>query len=119
LFIEHKRGFKMKNKIDRRSFVKFATGSLLAIPVLANINLASANDPDRLSEEDAMAKALGYKENTTEVDASSHPNHKDVQNCLGCVLYQGSDPEWGGCGAFPGKKVAGQGWCVAYAPKPA
>ncbi|MGK0374625.1 MAG: hypothetical protein ACJA2E_001097 [Arenicella sp.] len=108
----------MKNKLGRRSFVKFAAGSLLAIPVLANIKLAAANDAEKLAEDDPMAMALGYKEDTASVDAASHPNHKPEQNCIGCVLYQGDDPAWGGCGAFPGKKVAGNGWCVAYAAKP-
>lgn len=109
----------MKNKLDRRSFVKFTTSALLAIPAMANINVVTANDAEKLTEDDPMAKALGYKEDTAAVDATKHTNHKAEQNCLGCVLYQGNDPDWGGCGAFPGKKVAGNGWCVAFSPKPA
>lgn len=109
----------MENKLNRRSFVKFTAGALLAVPALANIRLVAANDAEKLTEDDPMAKALGYKESTATVDATKHANHKAEQNCLGCVLYQGNDPDWGGCGAFPGKKVAGNGWCVAFSPKPA
>lgn len=103
---------------DRRSFVKLTATALVTLPIIATLKPVFAADIDKLSEDDPTAKALGYKENTINVDASSYPTHKPEQICSGCVLYQGDDLGWGGCGAFPGKQVAGKGWCAAFAPKP-
>lgn len=108
----------IKNQ-NRRSFVRMITGAALASPILLNANFASAQAQEKLKEDDALAMALGYKEKTTDVDAEKFPSHTDEQVCTGCILYQGDDPEWGGCGAFAGKLVAGPGWCQAYAAKPA
>ncbi len=103
------------NKLNRRTFVKATGVSLASMPliIVADARL------QRLAEDDPTALALGYKEIGTEVGAEKYPNHKPEQICSGCVLYTGDDPEWGGCGAFPGKRVAGAGWCAAFAPKPA
>lgn len=103
------------NKLNRRSFVKVAGASLATIPLLVT---AQEGDP-KLAEDDPVALALGYKENTADVDAEKYPNHAPEQICSGCSLYLGDDPEWGGCGAFPGKQVAGGGWCAAFVAKPA
>lgn len=102
------------NKINRRTFVKAAGTSLVVIP----FSSLAQDTPPRLAEDDPMAIALGYKELSSEVDAAKYPTHKPEQVCTGCALYTGDDPEWGGCGAFPGKQVAGPGWCVAFAAKP-
>ncbi|MEF1220553.1 high-potential iron-sulfur protein [Photobacterium damselae] len=40
--------------------------------------------------------------------------------CANCALIQGKDgDEWRPCAIFPGKLVNANGWCSAYAPKPA
>lgn len=103
------------NKLNRRTFVKVAGISLTSMPLIS----AADAELQRLAEDDSSALALGYREVSSEVDAEKYPNHKSEQICSGCVLYTGDDPEWGGCGAFPGKQVAGGGWCAAFAPKPA
>lgn len=108
----------LKKESNRRSFIKFSTKALVSLPIIGSLNYVALASDDRLSEDDPTAKALGYKENTTEVDAATYPTHSADQICSACILYQGSDPEWGGCSAFPGKQVAGKGWCAAYAPKP-
>jgi hypothetical protein len=73
-----------------------------------------------LAVDDAQAKALGYAEDTSAVDATKYPNHDEQQLCNNCALYQGdAESEAGGCGIFPGKQVAAKGWCVAWAAKPA
>ncbi len=101
----------------RRSFIKIGA-AIATLPALFVLSPKGyAEEMAKLSEDDPMAKALGYKEDTTQVDAAAYPTHSNEQVCTGCALYQGDDPEWGGCGAFPGKLVAGPGWCVAYAPK--
>lgn len=100
--------------LDRRSFVKIAAGSLAAIPLIVN---AQAEN-QQLAEDDPTALALGYKEKSTEVDSEKYSTHEDTQLCSGCSLYGGGTDSWGGCPIFPGKQVAGDGWCTAYAAKP-
>ncbi|MDP2532896.1 high-potential iron-sulfur protein [Photobacterium damselae subsp. piscicida] len=40
--------------------------------------------------------------------------------CANCALIQGKDgDEWRPCAIFPDKLVNANGWCSAYAPKPA
>jgi hypothetical protein len=78
----------------------------------------NAQDGEKLKEDDPTAAALGYKEKTADVDASKFASHNSDQICTGCSLYQGDDPDWGACAIFPGKLVAGGGWCSAFAPKP-
>lgn len=108
----------MKNtNSSRRAFVKLVAGTAIAGSALS-ARMVAAQQAEKLSEDDPTAAALGYKAKTSEVDGAKYPTHNEEQVCVGCVLYQGDDPDWGGCGAFPGKLVAGQGWCVAYAPKP-
>ena len=105
-----------KNTLNRRAFVKVAAGSLAAIPFIAR----AEEGPKPLPEDDAMAIALGYKAVSAEVDAAKYPNHADSQLCKNCALWGGGDAEWGACSIFPGKLVAAEGWCAAYAPcKPA
>ena len=71
-----------------------------------------------LAETDATAGALGYKADTTKVDAAKFPKHADAQLCNNCTLYQGKATDAaGGCPLFAGKQVAGKGWCSAWAKK--
>ncbi|MFT5572789.1 MAG: hypothetical protein ACI9FR_001713 [Cryomorphaceae bacterium] len=99
---------------NRRNFVKVAAASLAAIPVFANAQTLE----ERLAEDDPTAMALSYKEKSTEVDSAKHANHNDTQLCSNCSLYTGGADPWGGCAIFPGKLVAADGWCAAYAAKP-
>ena len=71
-----------------------------------------------LAETDAQANALGYKADTTKVDAAKYPKHVATQDCANCALYQGkAGAAAGGCPLFAGKQVAAKGWCSAYAKK--
>ncbi|MDG1906239.1 MAG: high-potential iron-sulfur protein [Arenicella sp.] len=107
------------NTTSRRSFIKFGA-AITALPSFFVLSQKGfAQEAEKLSETDGMALALGYKEDTTQVDAATYPNHSNEQVCLNCALYQGEDPEWGACAAVGNKLVAGQGWCVAYSPKQA
>lgn len=75
--------------------------------------------PVKLTEDDPVAMALGYKADTTEVDAAKYPQHKPGQICEGCALYTGKPGEpFGPCTVFQNKLVAAEGWCATYAPKP-
>jgi hypothetical protein len=75
--------------------------------------------PVKIEESDPVATALGYKEDTTKVDAVKYPAHKREQRCDNCALYQGKPGEASGpCAAFGGKLVTAAGWCAVYAKKP-
>ena len=99
--------------IDRRQFVihvSAAGAALVAGSALAQAAL--------LAETDPQAVALGYKADTTKVDATKYPKHAAAQNCANCALYQGKAGDAaGGCPLFAGKQVAGKGWCSAWAKK--
>jgi hypothetical protein len=71
-----------------------------------------------LSETEPTAAALGYKADTTKVDAAKYPNHKPEQNCAGCNLIQGTaGDKLRPCAIVPGKSVNANGWCAAFVPK--
>ena len=79
---------------------------------------ASAQGAAKVDEADPQAVALGYKSDTTKVDAKKFPKHAADQKCNGCQLYQGkaTDPA-AACAIFGGKSVAGNGWCSAWVKK--
>ena len=100
--------------VSRRTFVKsaaasaFTTASLTALPL-------KADDLPRVEEQSAMAKALNYVHDAQTVDAAKRFSDR---YCNNCALFSGTaDEEWAACGIFPGKVVAGRGWCSAWAPK--
>jgi len=71
-----------------------------------------------LAETDPQAVALGYKADTSKVDAKKYPKHASAQSCKNCALYQGKpDDASGGCPLFAGKQVAANGWCSSWAKK--
>ena len=99
--------------IDRRQLVIHASAAGAAL--VAGSALAQAA---LLAETDPQAVALGYKADTTKVDAAKYPKHAATQNCANCALYQGKAGDAaGGCPLFAGKQVAGKGWCSAWAKK--
>jgi len=63
------------------------------------------------------AASLGYKADTAQVDQKKFPKHTAEQKCSNCQLYQSKSPTAGSCAIFPGKLVAGPGWCNAYQKK--
>ncbi len=97
---------------NRRVFImQLAAGS----SVLA---ATAASAQAKIEENDAQATAVGYKHDTTKVDAKKFPKHDKAQKCNNCQLYQGKATDaWGGCPLFGAKQVAGNGWCSAYAKK--
>lgn len=102
----------------RRFFGQVAvTGVGLAVGVSV-LNRADAQSLPELAETEPTAAALGYKADTTKVDAAKYPNHKPDQMCKNCNLVQGKDGEvLRPCSIFPGKGVHENGWCAAYVKK--
>jgi hypothetical protein len=73
---------------------------------------------DMVAETDPQAGALGYKAESSKVDAKKYPTHAAAQNCGNCALFQGKAGDKAGmCPLFAGKQVATAGWCSAYAKK--
>ena len=100
---------------SRRTFMLHAaaTGALLGAP-RAQAQAAGA----KLKESDPQAIALGYKQDTTKVDAKKYPAHVASQECTNCQLFQGKPKDAAGpCPLFAGKQVAAGGWCSAWNKK--
>jgi len=100
---------------NRRTFMLrvVATGAVVS----ASQTYAQVAGP-KLEEGDPQATALGYKSDTTKVDAKKYPNHAAAQNCATCQLFQGKAKDvTGGCPLFAGKQVMATGWCSAWAKK--
>lgn len=92
---------------SRRRFLKLS-GGVVGLSV-GGISL-KAFAAEQVDPESPQAKALQYV----------HKSVKDGQNCANCVLIQGADGDaWRPCGIFPGKLVNSEGWCAAWAKKPA
>jgi hypothetical protein len=100
--------------LTRRRFVQSA-GAAATVVVAGLPRTADASDLPRVNEDDPMAKALSYVHDAKSVDAAKRPSDRF---CYNCALFAGSpEDEWAGCSIFPGKVVAGPGWCSAWAPK--
>ncbi len=105
-------------EISRRHF--FALGAM-ALPSAAALlrSRAATAAGGQLDEADPAAAALGYKKDTTQVDAGKYPQHQPTQVCASCRYFQAkASSEWGPCTIFAGKgAVHSKGWCAAYAVK--
>lgn len=103
----------------RRNFLFKLAVSASTPLALATALRGQAPPAAKLEETDPVAVALGYKEDTTKVDAAKYPQHKPEQVCSGCALYAGKAGEKSGpCNAVGGKLVSAGGWCSVYAKKP-
>ena len=101
---------------SRRSFLK-SVGGAAALSTLGIAPTAvHASDLPKLEESDPTAKALNYLHDADAV-AEALRAQKD-RYCFNCALYAGAETdEWAGCSIFPGKSVAGRGWCSVWAPR--
>ena len=95
--------------LNRRQFLGSSAAAMALGPViLASTRSALAADLPRVDPQDPQAKALSY----------THESPKPDNLCTNCQLYQGgAEAEWGPCAIFPGKAVAGGGWCSAWVEK--
>ena len=103
---------------NRRQFLKFAIVGAVAAPLAARLiaQPAFAADLPPLELDNPTAKALGYVEDHTKVDAKKYPTYKPDQVCLNCKFY-GGGAQRGPCTLFPGKSVAAKGWCASWLVK--
>lgn len=105
---------RSQQPMDRRVFVLRAAGGGLA---LCGVSAAQAQ-AGMLDESDPKAVSLGYKANASKVDKAKQPKYAAGQLCNNCALYQGPvSAAAAPCPLFPGKQVAGKGWCNAWVKK--
>jgi hypothetical protein len=92
-------------KFNRRDILLLSAAAIASAPIVAlTSRVANAATP-QVDPSGPQAKALSY----------IHKSAKAEQNCLNCRLYAGAaDSTWGPCAIFPGKQVAGAGWCSAW-----
>ena len=100
--------------VSRRVFVLRAAGACAALAATAGARAAA-----HVEEGDEAAVALGYRHDTTQVDAARFPKHEGSQRCANCAFFQGAAADaWSGCAMFGRRQVAAGGWCSAWAKKP-
>jgi hypothetical protein len=112
---------KEKKVIDRRGFLKIgmkAGGGMLALSAIPLQLLAG----DNVTEDEALAQAMGYKLDASTVDTTKFPKRAGdagaTQFCNNCALFSGEvDAEYAPCSIFQNRLVAGKGWCNAWVAK--
>jgi formylmethanofuran:tetrahydromethanopterin formyltransferase len=110
------------NAIKRRQFIQTAITGALSIAVIANAAQAATPAPapalTPIEATNPTAKALGYVEDSSKVDAKKYPKHVATQICQNCSLVKGdASGARVGCSLFPGKSVNAKGWCASWAKK--
>ena len=108
-----------QNRINtgRRSFLKAGSLTVVSAAITGSVGNAAAQGA-KVDEKDAQAQSLGYKHDATKVDKAKFAKYQAGQTCANCTLYQGKPADaWAGCPIFPGKQVAGPGWCSAWVKK--
>lgn len=104
----------------RRSFFTHSLSCASAFSALAITGTAHAQTPAQTAvlETSEQALALGYKADSSKIDARKYPNRAADQSCASCVLYQGkAGSASGGCAVFANNLVATNGWCGAWTKK--
>ena len=100
----------------RRGFLKSVGGATALSAIGITVIEAEASDLPQVEENDPTAVALKYAHDASTIADADRPQ-KD-RYCFNCSLYAGSeDDEWAACSIFPGKSVAGRGWCAVWAQK--
>ena len=99
----------MSNRREFMMQVGLGGGVVLAGNAMAQAAMVAETDP--------QAAALGYKADASKVDKAKFPKFATGQVCTNCQLYVAKSANAGACAIFPGKLVAGPGWCNAWVKK--
>ncbi len=94
---------------NRRVFMMRA---VIGSSALAATALSHAEE-EKVTETEAYAKSMGFRLDTTKVDAAKYPRHDAAtQQCSKCQLYSGKPADaLGPCSFFGGRLVSPNGWC--------
>ena len=101
----------------RRDVLAFALGGLILLPLRGRSRPAA----ERVAEDDALARALGYRHDATTVDTTLWPKRAGVEGaaqlCANCRFLSGkAGDEWRPCALFEGRLVSADGWCNSWLP---
>jgi hypothetical protein len=108
----------MQNKISRRSLMKSGLIAGALLPALALVSRTEAAALPPLDPNDPTAKALGFVNDGSTVDAKTHPTYKPTQKCGTCAQFQGKTGDaTAACTIFAGRSVPSDGWCQVWAQK--
>ncbi len=71
--------------------------------------------PKKIEETEPKAASLGYKHDSSKVDAARFPKHTPAEKCNNCMAWLGgpTDP-WGECDLTADRLVSNTGWCSSY-----
>lgn len=102
----------------RRRFLGDTAKAILML-ALSGRTLLRADAPGRLDPADPSAKAIGYIEDAAKIDPKKEPLFKPASRCRNCNFYQAVDAKADSapCTIFANQRVAGPGWCRAWAQK--
>ena len=105
---------------NRRNFLIQVAAGTCVIGVAGLVSAEEQKPAVKLTEDDAYAKSMGFKLDTTAVDQAKYPKHSVDQHCSKCQLYKGKegDPE-GPCSFFGNRIVPVNGWCRNFKAKTA
>ena len=93
--------------VTRRNFLKLSGTTLIGM-TLGGVALR-ANAQEKITEDDATAKALQYVSKTP----------KEGSVCANCMYVAGEvQGDYVPCTIFQGKLVNKNGWCSAWVKKP-
>ena len=108
----------MQASPDRRRFLRLVAAGAASLPLL-RFAPAQAADTPHLTVDDPTAKALGYVESASKIDASKETAFKAGSDCGNCMFFQAAQAsgDYAPCQLFPGKAVNKNGWCRSYAKK--
>ena len=106
-------------KLTRRSLLGASLLGVAGIPVVVESAFAQAAAAP-LNPTDPAAKALGYIEEASKVDAKANPMYKAGQHCANCLQWVDKNraAPTSKCNLFPGKLVKNQGWCKVWVKAP-
>jgi High potential iron-sulfur protein len=71
----------------------------------------------KLEESEPQAIALGYKDDSRNVDAKRFPKHAASQSCANCTIWIGKEGTGGKCHVFGSRLLSGTGWCSQWVGK--
>jgi hypothetical protein len=95
--------------------------SVFAAPAAKKVAAPLPPGQSPVAATDAVANAIGYKADVSEIDFKKYPNRKKPnaknQFCDNCSLYTKVNDGWGKCSMLPNGVVAAQGWCGSWSKK--
>lgn len=109
---------------SRREFLQSSAVGMAAVPLIDLLGARSAwaAGETRITEDDPVAAALGYKHDASTVDTAKWPKKAlpggENEFCHNCLQYKETEEGWGTCTIFPGKLVAAEGWCNVWVAIP-